>query len=146
MAQRCENCGRGVGYGHAVSHAKVRLKRLFKPNLQKLKVFKNGRVLRVRFCTSCIKRLKNFGHIGLFNVYKYIPKAVKEKVKKAEKVEKAEGVEKVDLPSRKAAARQGKVEKVVETAKESKAKKTPEKATGKPVKTLDISDIVGKKS
>jgi len=65
MAYRCDRCHKGKQYGHAVSHAKRRLRRLFKPNLQKIKVFLNGKTaIRVKFCTSCIKRLKKDGKIG----------------------------------------------------------------------------------
>lgn len=64
MAFKCDYCKRGIEVGHAVSHAKNRVRRIFKPNLQKLKVLKNGILLRVKFCTSCIKRLRKDGRMG----------------------------------------------------------------------------------
>ena len=55
---KCENCGKGVMYGHNVSHAKNRTKRLFKPNLHAARVMIDGMVRRVKLCTKCLRRLK----------------------------------------------------------------------------------------
>ena len=41
--------------GHNVSHANNRTKRVFKPNLQKVRVLKDGKVVRLRVCTKCLK-------------------------------------------------------------------------------------------
>ena len=111
----CQYCHRGVAYGNAVSHAKNRLKRLFKPNLQKLKVLRKGISIRVTLCTRCIKRLKLDGKIGSFIQVKAAPAAP---VKLPESLKKPI-VEK---------------EKVVRQVKEEKAKET-----------VKIEDIVGKK-
>ncbi|OGG27104.1 50S ribosomal protein L28 [Candidatus Gottesmanbacteria bacterium RIFCSPLOWO2_01_FULL_39_12b] len=70
MSLICEHCHKGVGYGHAVSHAKNRTRRLFKPNLQKIKGLKSGVYQRVKLCTSCIKRLKKDGRLGVFSLKK----------------------------------------------------------------------------
>lgn len=71
MAYTCEYCHKGRVYGHAVSHAKNRVRRAFLPNLQRLKVLKNGIILRVRWCTSCIKRLKKDGKMGPYLLKKF---------------------------------------------------------------------------
>jgi len=55
MARRCEICGKGVQVGHNVSHANNRTKRRWYPNLQRVRAVKDGRVVRIRVCTSCIK-------------------------------------------------------------------------------------------
>ena len=55
---KCFNCGKGVMYGHAVSHAKNRTNRLFKPNLHAAKMVVDGRSLRVRLCTKCLRMIK----------------------------------------------------------------------------------------
>lgn len=73
MAFKCDFCRKGIQYGHAVSHAKNRVRRIFKPNLQKLKVMLNGVVVRVKFCTSCIKRLKKDGRLGMFALRQFAP-------------------------------------------------------------------------
>lgn len=130
MAMRCENCNKSVGYGHAVSHAKVRLKRFFKPNLQKLKVLKNGISIRVKFCTSCIKRLKKDGHIGQYTILRY--KAAEEgKMKKV-------SLPKVEKPSL----------RETEKPQADKEKKTKIETvkTPKAAKALDMDEIIGKKS
>ena len=94
MALICQNCGKGIGYGHAVSHAKNRVRRIFKPNLQKLKVLRNGIVVRVKMCTNCIQRLKMDKRIGQFRLIQYIKedKTVKEEMAKFLKKPKEEGV------------------------------------------------------
>src|SRR3989338_7904740 len=73
MALRCDYCHKGIGYGHAVSHAKNRVGRIFRPNLQKLKVLKNGITLRVKFCTRCIKRLKKDSRLGQYSILSLVP-------------------------------------------------------------------------
>lgn len=83
MAYICAYCHKGVGYGHAVSHAKNRTRRAFAPNLQKLKVMRDGVTLRVRWCTSCIKRLKKDGRIGPFHEKKFAAVAVSRQLPKA---------------------------------------------------------------
>jgi large subunit ribosomal protein L28 len=55
---KCANCGKGVTYGHEVSHAKNRSKRLFRPNLHTAKVIMNGILKRVKLCTKCLRILK----------------------------------------------------------------------------------------
>lgn len=88
MALRCENCQRGISYGHSVSHAKNRLGRKFKPNLQKLVVMKDGNETHVKLCSSCIKRMKKDGRIGSFMLRKYISKADTKAVAAALKITK----------------------------------------------------------
>jgi len=41
--------------GHNVSHAGNRTKRVFNPNLQRVKVLIDGQVKRIRVCTKCLK-------------------------------------------------------------------------------------------
>ncbi len=55
---KCDNCGKGIMYGHNVSHAKNRTRRIFKPNLHKAKVMVNGRYKNYRLCTKCLRLLK----------------------------------------------------------------------------------------
>ena len=100
MARICDNCRRGIAYGQAVSHAKNRVKRLFKPNLQKLKVLDDGDVRHVKFCTSCIQRLKRDSRLGPFRVINYTP-SVAESILKAKKIVQPEKkpVEKTPEPA-----------------------------------------------
>ena len=55
---KCVNCGKGVMYGHEVSHAKNRKKRLFLPNLHKVRVPFGGATKIMRLCTKCLRLLK----------------------------------------------------------------------------------------
>lgn len=57
MAKRCEICGKGPTAGHNVSHAKVRTKRRFMPNLQVAQIELGGRRRRARVCTRCLRNL-----------------------------------------------------------------------------------------
>lgn len=119
MAYKCDYCGKGKVSGHMVSHAKNRLARLFLPNLQKLKVLKNGVSVRVKFCASCIKRMRKDGGMGQYSLIKWVSPA-----------------------NVAAASSLGKAMKAVQ--KETKAKEVKEKVT-KAKETLDIASIVGKK-
>lgn len=58
MAMKCDNCNKGIMYGNKVSHAKNRSKRTFKPNLHEKKVVFNGRAIKAKLCTTCIKMFK----------------------------------------------------------------------------------------
>ena len=58
MAFKCDNCGKGVMYGHAVSHAKNRTRRLFKPNLHSARIAVDNGMQRVRLCTKCLRMIK----------------------------------------------------------------------------------------
>ena len=55
---KCFNCGKGIMVGHEVSHAKNRTRKVFKPNLHMAKVVINGKSMRVRLCTKCLRLLK----------------------------------------------------------------------------------------
>ncbi|HVT00953.1 MAG TPA: 50S ribosomal protein L28 [Patescibacteria group bacterium] len=58
MAFKCDNCGKGISWGHRVSHAKNRTNHAFRPNIQKKKIVVDGRSMSVKLCASCIKTLK----------------------------------------------------------------------------------------
>lgn len=58
MSTVCAACGKRSSVGHNVSKANNRTKRLFKPNLQRVRVRMNGVAQRVRICTSCLKANK----------------------------------------------------------------------------------------
>ena len=55
MARRCAICGKGPQFGHNVSHSKVRTNRRFQPNLQTGLVVIDGRQVRARVCTRCLR-------------------------------------------------------------------------------------------
>lgn len=133
---RCDNCGRGRDIGHNVSHAKNRTFRLFLPNLQRLRVLKNGISIRVRFCTSCIQRLKKDGQIGEYLQLKFIP---------AKAVITTSGT----IPSKKHIPREEKKIEEIMKKEEAKWKEKAEvekvRAKKKAVEKVRIEELVGKK-
>lgn len=58
MALKCMNCGKGVMYGHNVSHAKNRTRKIFKPNLHKTRITIGNMMKSVRLCTKCLRLFK----------------------------------------------------------------------------------------
>lgn len=55
---KCASCGKGVLYGHNVSHSKRRTGRVFKPNLHSARVVVEGTARRVKLCTKCLRMYK----------------------------------------------------------------------------------------
>jgi large subunit ribosomal protein L28 len=55
MSKVCEICGKGRQVGYNISHAHNKTKKVWHPNIQKVRVFKNGGVKRVNVCTRCIR-------------------------------------------------------------------------------------------
>jgi large subunit ribosomal protein L28 len=77
MAAICFNCGKGVMYGHNVSHAKNRTRKIFKPNLHSARIIVGGTAKRVRLCTKCVRKFKEATvNIKATEVAEVIPVAV----------------------------------------------------------------------
>ncbi len=55
MAKVCEVCGKRPMTGCNVSHAHNKTKKVFNPNLQKIRVDQNGSVKSMKVCTRCIR-------------------------------------------------------------------------------------------
>jgi large subunit ribosomal protein L28 len=55
MARVCEICGKGPVFGHNVSHANNKTRKISLPNLHKVKAVKEGRTARMRICTRCLR-------------------------------------------------------------------------------------------
>jgi len=55
MARICSVCGKKPVVGYNVSHANNKTKRMWRPNLQKVRVVEDGRVQRRSVCTRCIR-------------------------------------------------------------------------------------------
>jgi large subunit ribosomal protein L28 len=52
---RCYACGRGVSFGNNVSHANNKTRRVWKPNLQVVRVVdESGKIVKVKVCTRCL--------------------------------------------------------------------------------------------
>jgi large subunit ribosomal protein L28 len=64
MSSRCELCGKEPTFGKSVARlgkgamkrrVKARTRRMFKPNIQRVRAVIDGKVRRINVCTSCIK-------------------------------------------------------------------------------------------
>jgi large subunit ribosomal protein L28 len=52
---RCYVCARGVAFGNNVSHANNKTRRVWKPNLQVVRVVdEGGKIVKVKVCTRCL--------------------------------------------------------------------------------------------
>lgn len=54
---KCDVCGKGPSFGHNVSHSKVATNRIFRPNIQRKRLFINGSWKRLHICTRCLRTL-----------------------------------------------------------------------------------------
>lgn len=57
--KRCEVSGKGITFGHQVSHSHRATNRIWKPNLQPALITVNGKSLKVKVCTKVLKTLKS---------------------------------------------------------------------------------------
>jgi len=55
MAKICDICGKGPVFGHNVSHANNKTRRVWYPNLHKIKTVKEGRTIRMKVCARCLR-------------------------------------------------------------------------------------------
>jgi large subunit ribosomal protein L28 len=55
MANVCDYCGKGRMVGNNVSHANRHTKRVFRPNLRRVRAVVGGAVRKVRICTRCLR-------------------------------------------------------------------------------------------
>lgn len=60
----CEVCGKKPSYGHNVSHAANATPRRWKPNIQVATIQVNGKPVRIKACTRCLRTMsKNAGTV-----------------------------------------------------------------------------------
>ncbi|MFQ3620482.1 MAG: 50S ribosomal protein L28 [Spirochaetales bacterium] len=55
MARRCEICGKGTMHGNNVSHAKNATRRVWKPNLVRVRTMVGRKAVTLKICTRCLK-------------------------------------------------------------------------------------------
>jgi LSU ribosomal protein L28P len=57
MSRVCDICGKGPTVGNNVSHAHNKTKRVWYPNLQKMRIAdsKTGATKRMKVCTRCLR-------------------------------------------------------------------------------------------
>ncbi|HEY0606814.1 MAG TPA: 50S ribosomal protein L28 [Herpetosiphonaceae bacterium] len=52
---KCAECGKGPSFGNAVSFSNRHTRRRFNPNLQTVTRVQNGKPVKVKMCTRCIR-------------------------------------------------------------------------------------------
>ena len=52
---KCSICGKGVAFGHNVSHSNRKTNRTWKPNIRKVKAVVNGTNCSVYVCSRCLR-------------------------------------------------------------------------------------------
>jgi large subunit ribosomal protein L28 len=55
MARTCDVCGKGPRFGHNISHAHNVSQKIFRPNLQRVRVRATGGSRHMRVCTRCLR-------------------------------------------------------------------------------------------
>ena len=59
MSRVCSICGKGKMSGNMVSHSNRKTNRVWKPNIQKVKLEVDGAEQSLYVCTKCMKTAKN---------------------------------------------------------------------------------------
>ncbi len=52
---KCSICGKGVTFGHNVSHSDHKTSRTWKPNIRKVRIDDNGTHKTVSICSRCLR-------------------------------------------------------------------------------------------
>ena len=55
MSKVCVICNKKPGFGNNRSHSMVATRRRFNPNLQQMRILRNGSPTRAYVCTRCLK-------------------------------------------------------------------------------------------
>ncbi|MCH4084092.1 MAG: 50S ribosomal protein L28 [Parafannyhessea sp.] len=56
MSKVCDICGKHAVAGRSVSHSHRTVIRKFKPNIQRVTVFEDGKPVKKNVCTRCLKK------------------------------------------------------------------------------------------
>ena len=52
---KCSVCGKAVQFGHSVSHSNRKTNKIWHPNVKRVRVLENNRVMRKYVCTRCLR-------------------------------------------------------------------------------------------
>jgi len=52
---KCEVCGKSVQFGNNVSHSNKKTKRMWRPNVKRIRVMEGSSISRKYVCTRCIR-------------------------------------------------------------------------------------------
>ena len=81
--KRCEISGKGMQFGHNVSHAMNATNRVWKPNLQPVTITINGAPLKVKVCTKVLKSVKGATEVETMRVLKANTNTLSPRIQKA---------------------------------------------------------------
>ncbi|MBQ7760660.1 MAG: 50S ribosomal protein L28 [Clostridia bacterium] len=51
----CSVCGKGISFGHNVSHSNRKTNRVWKPNIRKVKAVVDGSNKTISVCSRCLR-------------------------------------------------------------------------------------------
>lgn len=68
--KRCEISGKGMTFGHQVSHSHRCTNRVWKPNLQPVIMTVDGKSLKIKVCTKVLKTLKSANEVETKKILK----------------------------------------------------------------------------
>ncbi|BER92113.1 50S ribosomal protein L28 [Thermatribacter velox] len=52
---KCEICGKKPSFGNQISHSHRVSRRIWRPNIQKVRALINGQRRKISVCTACLK-------------------------------------------------------------------------------------------
>ncbi len=52
---KCDVCGKTIQIGNSVSHSNKKTKKIWRPNIKKVRVLENNRPVRRNICTRCLR-------------------------------------------------------------------------------------------
>ncbi len=81
--QRCEISGKGLIFGHQISHSHRLTNRVWKPNLQPVTLTINGKPLKVKVCTKVLKTVKSASETEVMQILKANAKTLSPRINKA---------------------------------------------------------------
>lgn len=58
MSGNCELCGKNLLFGHNISHSKRATNRIWRSNLQKVRIQRGKASVSLRVCSRCLRTLR----------------------------------------------------------------------------------------
>lgn len=52
---KCKICGKGPMTGNNVSHSHLKTKRVWQPNIKRVRIKLNNKIRKANVCTNCLK-------------------------------------------------------------------------------------------
>ena len=52
---KCDVCGKAIQIGNSVSHSNKKTKKIWRPNIKRVRVMENNRSTRKYVCTRCLR-------------------------------------------------------------------------------------------